>query len=240
MVTDIASALFVGAAGGLTAHFLGNTAWDYFTRPVLSADDTFDITFDYSEEGELQIAHYSVVLENTGKKPARNCSAKMYIDGQTDGIHYHYEDRLPWKNEGGNIQTTINPQQRVKLEICRIDYKENPGIVVFPADGGWDKNTVNMIAGKEGKKLKPIKEYWEGKNEVWGQGGFTERELIEGIWKQNRIVVTSENGGKLIIEPSYEYPETHSHGMEIHFESSHTSRYSNRFTDYKGTFYQVL
>ncbi|MDZ7687224.1 MAG: hypothetical protein U5J64_00630 [Halobacteriales archaeon] len=136
MVSQIIAPLFVGIVGGLTANFLAKTAWDYYTRPKLSADDSFDLTFDYTEDGELEVVHYSIVIENLGKRPARNCSANMSLDGKTDGIHYHYEGRLPWEN--GSQQMTINPNQRVKLEFCRANYGDLEGVILFPSEGEWD------------------------------------------------------------------------------------------------------
>ncbi|MDZ7687223.1 MAG: hypothetical protein U5J64_00625 [Halobacteriales archaeon] len=85
-------------------------------------------------------------------------------------------------------------------------------------------NKRSLIAGKEGNKYKPIQEYWEGQADVWPAAGFSSRELVEGDWEQNSIVITSENGGRLTISPEYTHPDD-VHGMEAKLESSYKSRY---------------
>jgi len=224
MVSGILGALFVGILGGLTANFLARTAWEWYTRPVLSVEDSLDLTFDYNQDAELAVVYYSLSIKNTGKSPARNCSANMYLDGTTDGIHYHFEGQIPWDGNSGENNITINPNQRVKLDIFRANYKDYEGIIMLPDDGEWDIDNLGLIAGKEGDKYRPIKEYWEGQESVWPDFGFSSRELVEGKWDTNQIIITSENAGELKIHPNYTYPEDY-HGMAANLDSEYTSRF---------------
>jgi hypothetical protein len=224
MPTNIIGPLFVSIVGGLTANFLAKTVWEYYTRPVLSVEDSLDLTFDYGEDGDLEIAHYSLIIKNSGKRPARNCSANMYLDGTTDGIHYHFEGQIPWNGKSGNNHITINPSQSVKLNLFRANFNDYEGMMTVPVDGEWEPDNLGLIAGKQGDKYRPIREYWEGQGNVWPDFGFSSRELAEGNWDTNQIVITSENSGKLKICPNYSHPEGY-HGMAADLDSRYTSRF---------------